>query len=89
MKNSQDTLLGLFGSAVSCTGLVISAEELDHYISIACAVLGVLITLVTTVIIPVWKWAIKAKKDGKITEEEVQELHDTLINIKENTEDNK
>ena len=45
---------------------------------ILTAIAGLLITIVTCVIVPLWKKINKAKEDGKITPDELQEITDTL-----------
>lgn len=67
------TLGGIFGTILSSMGMAISTEQLDTIISIICSVIGVIIVIVTSVIIPLVKWYKKAKADGKITKEEFEE----------------
>lgn len=78
MNKMNELIIGLLGTAVSSIGLTISAETLDHIISIVCAVSGLIITLIVTLLVPLVKWWKKAKKDGKIDEEELDELSDIL-----------
>ena len=66
-------LIGLIGPVISSMGMVVSAEELDHIVSIICSVSGAIIVLVTAVIIPLVSWWKKAKADGKISKEEIEE----------------
>ena len=51
---------------------------MENIVSIVCCILGFMITLVTCVIVPVWKKIAKAKEDGKITPDELQEIADAL-----------
>ena len=74
------TLGGIFGTILSSMGMVISAEQLDHIVSIICSVVGAIIVILTSVIIPLAKWYKKAKADGKITKDEVQEGVDIVKN---------
>lgn len=69
-------LIGLIGTAISSMGMVVSTEQLDHIISIICSVAGVIIVIATSVIIPLVSWYKKAKADGKITKEEIEEAKD-------------
>ena len=64
---------GLFGTGLSASSVALSSAELDHIVSIVCAVIGVIIVLITSVIIPLVQWWKKAKADGKITKEELEE----------------
>lgn len=89
MINVKNTIAGLIGSALSLVGVGISTDKLDHIVSIICAVIGLLITITISVIIPFAKWWKKAKKDGKIDEEELDELSTILKDGKENIENKK
>ena len=78
---------GLFGTTLSASSLALSSEELDHIVSIVCAVLGVIIVLITSVIIPLVQWHKKAKADGKITKEELEEAGKIISNGVEDVKD--
>ena len=78
MINVKNTIGGLIGATISAVGLAVSSETLDHIVSIICSILGVLITLIVCIIIPVIKWWRKAKEDGKIDNEELDELGQIL-----------
>ena len=71
---------GAVGSSVSLLGLSVSAEQLDHIVSIICSVSGVLIVIISTFLIPLIKKYKQAKADGVITEEEKKDLKETAIN---------
>ena len=71
---------GLFGTAISASSVALSADELDHIVSIVCAVLGVIIVLITSVIIPLIQWRKKARADGVITKEELEEAGKIISN---------
>ena len=71
---------GLFGTSLSASSLALSADELDHIVSIVCAVIGVIIVIITSVIIPLVQWHKKAKADGKITKEELEEAGKIVSN---------
>lgn len=51
---------------------------MENIVSIVCCILGFLITLVTCVIVPLWKKINEAKEDGEITPDELQEMTDAL-----------
>lgn len=74
--NNSDKLLGaLIGNAVTTAGWL---QDMENIVSIVCCIAGLLITIVTCVIVPLWKKIAKAKEDGKITPDELQEITDTL-----------
>ena len=78
MKKSMFSLLG---NALSVVGVALTPQELEsveHITAIICMIVGLLITIVCSIVIPFIKWWKKAKADGKITEEEVDELMDEL-----------
>ena len=74
MKNLPNAIVGLIGSVISAIGLSVSAETIDHVVSTICSIMGLLITLTACLFIPIIKWYKNAKKDGKITEEELDDL---------------
>ena len=78
---------GLFGTTLSASSVALSSEELDHICSIVCAVLGVIIVLITSVIIPLIQWHKKAKADGKITKDELEEAGKIISNGVEDVKD--
>lgn len=78
MKNLPNAVVGTIGSIISAVGIAVSSETLDHIVSIICAVIGLLITSTTCLIIPFIKWYKNAKKDGKIDEEELDDLSHIL-----------
>lgn len=67
---------GIFGNIVSFWGLTI--EQADHIVSLLCGLIGILITIASTIIIPVWKKLHEAKKDGEITPDEADDILNTL-----------
>lgn len=70
MENEKGFLGGIAGSVVSFVG--VSVSDLDHWVSIVCGVLGLIITLIFTVIVPAVKSAKAKGSDGgeEITKEE-------------------
>lgn len=91
MDNVKSFIGGVGGSAVSFLGL--SLEDADHIIGIVCGVVGLLITIISTVILPLLRRIKKAKADGKITLDEVTNIIESTTedikkvndNIKDNT----
>ena len=70
-----------FGNVLSILGVVLTQEQLESVekiTAIICMVLGLLITIISSIIIPLVKWWRKAKKDGKITKEEIKEGMDII-----------
>lgn len=73
MKKSMFSLLG---NALSVVGVALTPQELEnaeHITAIICMIVGLLITIVCSIVIPLIKWWKKAKADGKITEDEIKE----------------
>ena len=89
MDNKVKGFFGCSGALVSCLGFAVSPEDLDHIVSIICAGIGLLITIVCVVVIPFIQWIKRSKADGKITAEELGELKDTLQDGKEAIEKEK
>ena len=83
---------GITGALVSLAGM--NLETAEHWVNIGCAIVGVLIAIISGLIIPLLKWYKEAKKDGKITVDEIQDaveitkdgLTEIEKNIKENNE---
>ena len=68
---------GTVGAILSVAGTGLSATEVQQIVSMACTVLGLLITIVTAVFIPIWKEIRETKKDGTITPEEMEDIAKT------------
>lgn len=70
MENEKGFIGGIAGSVVSFAG--VSIADLDHWVSIVCGVLGLIITLIFTVIVPAVESARAKGSDGgeEITKEE-------------------
>ena len=91
MDNVKSFIGGVGGSAVSFLGL--SLEDADHIVGIVCGVVGLIITIISTVIVPLLRRIKKAKADGKITFDEVADIIENTTedikkvndNIKDNT----
>ena len=75
MSESEKLLGALIGNAVSTAGWL---QDMENIVSIVCCIAGLIITLITCVIVPVWKKIAEAKKDGKITPDELDEITDAL-----------
>lgn len=73
MKNEY--LLGGVGTALGVVGTATQLNELLQTISLIVTILG---AVVSFIIVPIVSWYTKAKKDGKITADEIQEAAETL-----------
>ena len=85
MRNSLNFIVGGVASSLSAVGTSIQTDEVLQIISLVLTILG---TLITFIVLPLLNWFIKAKKDGKITIDEVKEGVETLqegINSTQNT----
>jgi hypothetical protein len=79
----HDEIVGFAGSSVSTVLTITQTNEVFQTVQLIFSILAFVVTIAYTV----WKWYKKAKQDGKITPEEVEELFDNLKNnIKENDE---
>ena len=76
MINDKNVAGAICGNVMSAMGVAMSTSDLSQIISIVCTVIGTLITIVSAVVIPVWKSIRKAKEDGEITPDEVQDIID-------------
>lgn len=82
---------GITGALVSLAGM--NLETAEHWVNIGCAIVGVLIALITGLIIPLIKWWKEAKKDGKIDADELEDaaniVKDGLEKLTKKNEENK
>ena len=60
-------------------------NEILQYISLALTI----IATGTSIAFTIWKWYVKAKEDGKITVEEIEDLQNKINNNLKNKEDHK
>ena len=75
MNNTEKLCGALIGNAVTTAGWL---QDMENIVSIVCCIAGLIITIITCVVVPVWKKIAKAKSDGTITPDELQEITDTL-----------
>ena len=68
MKSND--LLCWLGSVVGSVTTAIQSDEVMRWIQLALTIISTLVALAYTI----WKWWRKAKEDGKISEEEIDEL---------------
>ena len=76
----KEFVLGLIGTGMSSVGAIVDVNQVLSIISTIITIVGGIITLI---VIPLITWWKKAKEDGKITKEEIDEA--TQI-IKDGTE---
>lgn len=79
----HDEAVGYFGTAFGTVMTALQANEVLQIIQAILTVLGLLVTISYTI----WKWYKKAKADGKITQDEVDELMEDLNKVKEDKDD--
>ena len=75
MSESEKLLGALIGNVVSTAGWL---QDMENIVSIVCCIAGLIITLITCVIVPVWKKIADAKKDGVLTSDELDGIADAL-----------
>ena len=84
---------GLTGALVSLAGM--NLETAEHWVNIGCAIVGVVIAIISGLVIPLIRWYKQAKQDGKITVDEIEEaanivkdgLEETVEEIKKENND--
>lgn len=69
---------GLVGTFVAGVGSQLPVEHAYQIVSIISSIVGLLITLTSVLIIPLIKWWRNARKDGKIDNEELDNLSNIL-----------
>lgn len=92
----------VLGNALSILGVTLNADQMDKVesiVSIICMIVGLLITIISAIIIPLVKWYKNAKQDGIIDDKEmddglnilqngIDEVQDQLKKGEEKDEDN-
>lgn len=73
MKN-ENIICGVVGGLLGITGTSLSVNEIQAIVSMVCTILGFLIMVLIPRIIALVNKIKKAKEDGKITNEEVQDI---------------
>lgn len=74
MQEDGKLIGGMFGTAISAVGAGLSVTELQAIVSMIATIIGLLITIITGVVIPVIKKWKKAKEDGKVTVDEAIDI---------------
>ena len=71
----KELIGGTIGTLLSATGTALQPQEVLQIISLIITIIGAIISMI---IIPILTWYKNAKKDGKITIDEVEEGVKTL-----------
>ena len=85
----NDKIESIAGTGVSAVGTATQTNGTLQTISLIITIAGGILTIITTLVIPMWKWWKKAKADGKITNEEIDEAKDIVNNGLDNLKDKK
>ena len=80
---NKDTIGGIIGTSLSAIGTSIQVDEIMKYVSLAITIIGGLITLISQIVI----WWNKAKADGKITKDEINEGIEIVSHISNDIKD--
>ena len=75
MNTDKRLIGGICGTLISSAGML---ADIESIVSIICAVVGLVITIVTCVVVPVWKKVRDAKKDGAIDPDEAEDIANTM-----------
>lgn len=87
MKKMSDKMtMGILGTAVSGIGAGLSVTELQAIISIIITIAGFVISVLIPLIMKLVGKIKKAKEDGKITKEEIDDIASTGKEIVDKTE---
>ena len=86
---NKEVVGGMCGTALSAVGTGLQTSEVLQIISLVLTIIGSLITIAMAII----NWWKKAKADGKITSEEIQEgveiIQNGINDLKDKTEEDK
>ena len=75
--NEDRIAVGLIGTVLSATGAGLSVNEVQAIVSIIITVLGFIISVILPLIFKLVKQIRDAKKDGKVSIEEIQDMTKT------------
>ena len=84
-KDMKDNILSAIGSVSSWVFTMAQTNEAFQLIMLILSILSTLFTIAFTF----YKWYNKAKEDGKITKEEIEDLADDISEALGKTEDKK
>ena len=80
MTSEKEVVGGVIGTIFSSVGAGLSLEQVQQIISIVSTCIGAILIIVSGIIFPLVKWYKKAKADGKITKEELEEGKEIIQN---------
>ena len=80
-------LFGLTGTAVSAAGAGLSVTEIQAIVSIVVTVLGFIISVFVPLCIKLYQKIKKAREDGKIDKEELEDIVETGKEIVDKTKE--
>ena len=84
----KEIIGGALGSVMSAVGTATQTNEILQTISLIITIIGALISMI---VVPLISWFQKAKQDGKITKDEIQEglqtLQDGIGGVKDTLKD--
>ena len=83
--NEDRIAVGLIGTLLSATGAGLSVNEVQAIVSIVITILGFIISVILPLIFKLAKKIREAKKDGKITIEEIEDMTETGKEIVDET----
>ena len=83
MNNSKEVIGGIVGTSVSAVGTGMQTNELLQTISLILTILGTIITISMALV----NWWKNAKKDGKITKDEIKDAVDIIKDGAESIQD--
>lgn len=90
MKNNVELIAGTGATILSATGTALQTEEVLRIVSLIITILGAIISMI---VLPLITWYKNAKKDGKITQDEIKEgintLQEGLEGVKDSLDDKK
>ena len=86
MVNNHNYIYGIIGTVLSSIGIGLSINELQAIISIVVTILGFTISVLIPLIIKLITKIKKAKEDGVITKEEIEDIAETGKEIVKETE---
>lgn len=73
--NHKELIGGVIGTSLSAIGTATQTQEILQIVSLIITILGGIISFI---VIPILNWYRKAKEDGKITIDEIQEGAKTI-----------
>ncbi len=85
--NARDLTGAVTGNVISIFGLSMSMSEVEALVGIICSVIGVIVTIISALIIPLIRKIKTAKADGKITADEAVDIANTVKDGLEKTAD--